>query len=128
MAPRSTAKSIKRLLTVGAFTVALGVAAPPAGAAISSASIDGSVATLNLDGADDVETVSVSGGLLAHTGVGGGLESTLDWDSGQKEQTMPADGTVHVVVNGGDGNDTLVVLSSRIGLADAPLHGDPGTD
>jgi hypothetical protein len=128
MTPRSPAKNIKRLLTVGAFIVAFAAAAPPAGAAISSASIDGSVATLNLDGANDVETVSVSGGLLAHTGVGGGLQSTLDWDSGEKEVTLPADGTVHVVVNGGGGNDTLVVLGGRIGVADATLNGDAGDD
>ena len=128
MTPRPTAKNIKRLLIVGAFTVAFAAAAPPAGAAVSSASIDGFVATLNLDGANDVETISVSGDVLVHTGVGGGLESTADWDSAPKEQIVPADGTAPVVVNGGDGNDTLVVLGSRIGLADATLNGDAGDD
>jgi hypothetical protein len=117
-------------LLAGLLTVlALAVTAPSAGAAVSSASFDGTTATLNLDGADDNVTISASAGLLVHSAVGGGLESTADWDSSQeKEQTVPADGTVHVVVNGGDGNDTLVVLGSSSALAQATLNGDAGDD
>jgi Ca2+-binding RTX toxin-like protein len=120
---------VKRLPTVAALLLALGVAAPPADAAISSASIDGTTATLNLDGADDNETVRVSGALLVHSGVGGGLESTSDWDSSTpEEQTMPADGTVDVVINGGDGNDTLMVFAGRSAVARATLNGQAGDD
>src|SRR5881398_763309 len=72
--------------------------AAPASAAVSSASIVGGVATLNLDGADDNVTVSVSGGLLVHGQTTGGLNSSSDWDTATAgDQTAPADGTFTVV-------------------------------
>ena len=112
-----------------AAALTLAAAAPPAGAAISSASIDGTTATLNLDGADDNVTVSVSAGLLVHSGTGAGLESTADWASEpSKVVTVPADGTFDVVVNGGDGNDTLTVLGNTNAIAGATLNGEGGDD
>ncbi len=84
--------------------------AGPAHAAVSSASFVGGTATLNLDGADDNVTVSVSGGLLIHRQTTGGLNSAKDWDSATPgDQTVPADGTFTVVVNGGAGNDVITV-------------------
>ena len=72
--------------------------AVPAQAAVSSASIDGGTATLNLDGADDNVTVSVSGGLLVHGQTTGGLNSGSDWDSATPgDQTVPGNGTFSVV-------------------------------
>ena len=50
-------------------------------AAVSSASIDGLTATLNLDGADDNVTVSVSGGLLVHGQDRRRTQRRADWDS-----------------------------------------------
>jgi Ca2+-binding RTX toxin-like protein len=98
-------------------------------AAAGSASISGTTATLNLDGADDNETVSVSGGLLVHTSAGGGLNSATDWDSGTPgDQTVPADGTFAVVVNGGDGNDALTVLANTSEITAATLDGGAGDD
>ena len=92
----------------------------PAEAAVSSASIDGLTATLNLDGADDNVTVSVSGGLLVHGQTTGGLASGSDWDSATAgDQTVPADGTFTVVVNGGDGNDSMTVLAKNTEIASA---------
>ena len=71
----------------------LGATAVPAQAAVSSASIDDLTATLNLDGADDNVTVSVSGGLLVHGQTTGGLNSGSDWDSATDgDQTVPATG------------------------------------
>src|SRR5262245_6372374 len=103
--------------------------AVPASAAASSASIDGTTATLNLDGADDTETVSVAGGLLVHTATGGGLASSADWDSATAgDQTVPADGTFTVVLNGGDGNDALTVLAKNTEIVDASLNGEGGDD
>jgi hypothetical protein len=100
----------------------------PAGAAVSSASINGTTATLHLDGADDTETVSVSGGLLVHTATGG-LNSTADWDSDTPgDQTVPANGTFNVVLNGGDGNDALSVLAKTTEIAFATLNGEGGDD
>jgi Ca2+-binding RTX toxin-like protein len=106
-----------------------GATAVPASAAVGSASINGTTATLNLDGADDNETVSVSGGLLVHTGTGGGLNSSSDWDSATPgDQTVPANGTFTVVVNGGAGNDSITVLAKNTEIAEAKLFGEGGDD
>src|SRR5206468_588978 len=102
--------------------VSFGPAVRSAEAAPVSAAIEGDVATLNLDGGDNTETVSVEGGLLVHSGVGGSLKSTADWDSAADgEQTVPADGSHIVVVNGGDGNDAISVLASTDDLVFAEL-------
>ena len=129
---RSGRFTMKRKTILAALTMALagfGATAVPAGAAVSSASINGTTATLNLDGADDNETVSVSGGLLVHTGTGGGLNSGSDWDSATPgDQTVPANGTFTVVVNGGAGNDSITVLAKNTEIAEAKLFGEGGDD
>jgi Ca2+-binding RTX toxin-like protein len=121
--------------TVAALTVALaaslGATAAPAQAAASSASIEGTTATLNLDAADDNVTVSVSNGLLVHGQATGGLNSGSDWDSATPgDQTVPANGTFRVVINGGGGNDSLTVLAKATDLDafGATLNGDAGDD
>ncbi|HEX8856167.1 MAG TPA: calcium-binding protein [Thermoleophilaceae bacterium] len=118
------------LATLGAALAAgLATNAAPADAAVSSASIDGQTATLNLDGADDNVTVSVSGGLLVHGQTGGGLNSGSDWDSATPgDQTVPANGTFGVDINGGDGNDSLTVLAKANEIAGAKLNGGAGDD
>jgi Ca2+-binding RTX toxin-like protein len=123
-------KPLKLMLALtAALAASLAIAASAAGAAASSASISGTIATLNLDGADDNETVSVSGGLLVHTSIGGGLNSSADWDSATPgDQTVPADGTFVVVVNGGDGNDALAVLAKNSEIVTAALNGGSGDD
>src|SRR5215208_803067 len=118
------------LATLAAVLAAsLASTAIPAQAAVSSASINDLTATLNLDGADDNVTVSVSGGLLVHGQTTGGLNSGLDWDSGTNgDQTVPADGSFGVVVNGGDGNDALTVLAKNTETSGAKLIGEGGDD
>jgi Ca2+-binding RTX toxin-like protein len=121
----------KMMLAVLGTALAAGSAvnAVPAGAAVSSASIDGTTATLNLDGADDNVTVSVSGGLVVHGQTTGGLASGSDWDSGTPgDQTVPADGTFTIVVDGGDGNDSLSVLAKSTEIAATTLDGGGGDD
>ena len=74
-------------------------------------------------------TVSVSGGLLVHGQTTGGLNSGSDWDSATAgDQTVPADGTFVVVVNGGDGNDSLAVLAKNSEIVTAALNGGSGDD
>ena len=124
---------MKRPTILAALATALAASfaatATPADAAVSSASIAGGVATLNLDGADDNVTVSVSGGLLVHGQTTGGLASGSDWDSATAgNQTVPADGTFAVVVNGGDGNDSLSVLAKSNEIVTAALNGGTGDD
>jgi Ca2+-binding RTX toxin-like protein len=124
---------VKRRTILPALLTALGASfaatAIPAHAAVSSASINGKTATLNLDGADDNVTVSVSGGLLVHGQTTGGLNSGSDWNSAMNgDQTVPADGTFTVVVNGGDGNDAVTVLAKTTEIAGTTLNGDGGDD
>jgi Ca2+-binding RTX toxin-like protein len=124
---------VKRPTALAALAVALaagiGASAVPAQAAVSSASINDLTATLNLDGADDNVTVSVSGGLLVHGQTTGGLNSGSDWDSATAgDQTVPADGTRTVIVNGGDGNDSITVVAKATELASSGLNGDGGDD
>ena len=115
------------LATVVAATFA--ATAVPAGAAVSSASFDGTTATLNLDGANDNVTVSVSGGLLVHGQTTGGLNSASDWDSATAgDQTVAADGTSTVIVNGGGGDDSITVLAKNTELASSGLNGEAGDD
>jgi Ca2+-binding RTX toxin-like protein len=119
--------------TLAALAVALagafGATAVPADAAVSSAMISGQTATLNLDGADDNVTVSVSAGLLVHGQTTGGLNSGSDWDSAKAgDQTVPADGTFAVEVDGGGGNDAITVLAKTTEIDAAKLLGDAGDD
>jgi Ca2+-binding RTX toxin-like protein len=117
------------LAALGATLAATFAATAPAHAAASSASIEDTVATLNLDGADDNETVSVAGDVLVHTSTGGDLASASDWDSGTDgNQTVPADGSITVVVNGAGGNDALSVLAKKTEVAGVTLNGDAGDD
>ena len=112
-----------------ALAASVAATAVPAQAAVSSASINDLTATLNLDGADDNVTVSVVGGLLVHGQTTGGLASGSDWDSGTpNNQTVPADGTRTVIVNGGDGNDSITVVAKNTELASSGLNGDGGDD
>src|SRR5829696_2379959 len=123
-------RRIKTLATLTAGLAAtVAATALPAHAAVSSASIDQLTATLNLDDANDNVTVSVSGGLLVHGQTTGGLNSGSDWDSATLgDQTVPADGTRTVIVNGGGGNDSITVLARNTELASSGLNGDAGDD
>jgi len=121
---------VKRMTTLAALIAALAAsfAAGPAHAAVSSASINDLTATMNLDGADDNVIVSVSDGLLVHNQSTGGISET-DWDSATDgAQTVPADGTFTVIVNGGEGNDSLTVLAHSNEVAAVGLDGGPGDD
>src|SRR3954451_21235482 len=107
----------------GALALALAANAAPANAAVVSATTDGVSAQLNLDGADDVVTVSVATGLLVHDPIGDGLKTSADLDSATPGgQTVPPDGNVVVVVNGGDGNYTLSVDAPVDALATVFLN------
>ena len=124
---------MKRPMILAALATALAASfaatALPAQAAVSSASINNLTATLNLDGAADNVTVSVAGGLLVHGQTTGGLASGSDWDSATAgNQTVPADGTFTVIVNGGDGNDAITALAKNTELASSGLNGDGGDD
>src|SRR5215217_8544010 len=124
---------MRRTRTVAAVVaaVAAGIAATavPAQAAVSSASINELTATLDLDGANDNVTVSVAGGVLVHGQTTGGLDSGTDWDSETDGvQTVPAIGVFTVIVNGGDGNDSLAVIAEDTEIASVGLSGGNDDD
>jgi Ca2+-binding RTX toxin-like protein len=124
---------VKRPITLAALATALaaglGATAVPADAAVSSASIGATTATLILDDTDNNVTVSVAGGLLVHGQAGGGLNSGSDWDSATPgDQTVPANGTFGVIVNGGDGNDAITVLAKTTEIRGVELTGGNGDD
>jgi Ca2+-binding RTX toxin-like protein len=128
---------VKRPAILAALGVALAagaaITAGPADAFVTSASVDRltATATLNLAGTFNSMTVSVSRGLLVHdqTTPTGGLESGADWDSTRDgDQTVPADGTFTVVVNGGAGPDALTVLAQSTEVATVALNGEGGDD
>ena len=110
------------------LTAAFAGPALPAQAAVTSGSIIGKTATLNLDGADDNLTVSAGPTGLEHDSVGG-LNSRADWDSATPgDQTVPADGTFTIVINAGDGNDAVTVLAKTTDIARTTLNGEGGDD
>jgi Ca2+-binding RTX toxin-like protein len=112
-----------------ALVAGFGATALPAQAAVTSASIVDTTATLNLDTADDNVTVSVDGGVFVHGLTGGGLNSTKDWDSTQAgDQTVPASTNWHIVINAGDGNDAITVLAKNTEIGDVTLNGEGGDD
>jgi Ca2+-binding RTX toxin-like protein len=112
-----------------ATAVAALATAAPAGAFATSASIEDTTATLNLDGGDNNVTVSVVDGVLVHGQTTGGLNSGSDWNS-EKDgvQTVPANGTFTVVINGGDGRDELAVHARNTEIASTILSGQGGDD
>ena len=113
-------KTILAVLSGAALAAALGATAGPADAAATSASFDGTTATLNLDDSDNNVTVSVSGGAARARQTTGGLSDGTDWDSATPgPQTVPANGTVAVAVNGGSGNDAITVLAKNTEVAGA---------
>jgi Ca2+-binding RTX toxin-like protein len=112
-----------------ALAAGFGANAIPANAAVSSSVIDGKTVVLKLDNADDNVTVSVAGGLLVHNQTTGGLASGSDWDSTKDgNQTVPADGSFTVEVDGGDGNDAISVAAKKTEIVGATLNGDGGDD
>jgi Ca2+-binding RTX toxin-like protein len=125
---------MKRPLKLAALAASLAASfaamAGPAQAGVTSASItDATTVTLDLNGANDIVTVSVAKGLLVHDQTTGGLNSATDWDSVKDgDQSVPADGTFTVVINGGDGNDALAVLAKNTEIAFAVLNGQAGDD
>ena len=112
-----------------AVALALAANAAPANAEVISATTDGVSAQLNLDGADDVVTVSVENGLYVHNPIGFGLKTNADWDSATPgEQTVTATSHSVITINGGDGNDTLTVNAPVDSIGVALLSGGGGDD
>ena len=87
--------------------------------------------TITGDAAGDQIVISDAGGLLKQTLNGGAATDLLD-DQGRP---LPADGTVNVVVNAGDGADTVTIATAQAqsvtvdgGAGEDTITGSPGND
>ncbi|HEY6891875.1 MAG TPA: calcium-binding protein, partial [Solirubrobacter sp.] len=117
---------------VAALALAAGVAAlalPGAASAAVTPQFSNGTLTLNGNEAADTITLTVSGGNIAHNfpTAPGALENSTDFDPGPGITTVPSNGTVNLVVNGGAGNDNINVAAPA--FAGTPvINGDDGDD
>jgi Ca2+-binding RTX toxin-like protein len=117
----------KRHGAVVAAAAAAALALPASASAAYDAGITGTTATFGGDAASDTLTIGEAGGLLTHNQVGNGFNSASDFDNGTAgDQTLPANDTIDLVVNAGDGDDAVTVTTA--GLASATLDGQGGND
>ncbi len=123
------------------------LAAPAAHAATTSITRDmATTGTITLDGANDTVTIVNVGGNLSHglktsgscpsPSPSPGCDSDIDWDTATPgEQALPANGTATIIVNGGDGADSITapvgVFAIPPGSPEvlkATLNGEDGND
>ena len=73
--------------------------------------------TVTLTGAADAETITIgeTGGNLTHDQTGGGFTDATDWDTTTAgAQTLPADGTIALVLNAAAGNDVVTITTTGL--------------
>jgi Ca2+-binding RTX toxin-like protein len=120
---------LRRRLTAGVFLTAFAMAAVPAtaGAEVTPA-VAGTHLTITSDGSADTITLADNGaGLLTHNFAGGGLADPTDFDPDpHATKTLPADGSIAVAVDAGDGNDSVNLSQPR--LASSTIDGGDGDD
>jgi uncharacterized repeat protein (TIGR01451 family) len=99
------------------------------------ATLSGDTVTFEGGYTDDVLVIDQSGGLLRHNrfGIDPGFNSAFDFNSTVAgDQTLSATSTTHIVVNGGDGNDTVTIGTASVPAeqlaVDLEFHGGNGTD
>jgi Ca2+-binding RTX toxin-like protein len=112
----------------GALVAAAAALALPASASAAYNSvIAGTTVTLSGDAAADTLTIGEAGGLLNHNQVGNGFNSASDFDNvAAGDQTLPADNTIDLVVNAGDGDDAVTIATAN--LLSATVDGQGGND
>ncbi len=116
---------------VAALAIAAGVAAfalPAAANAAVTPSVTGTTLTLTGDATPENITLGVdAAGLITHSfGTAGGLASATDFDPTAGVKTLPADGTITVVVNAGGGNDNINFSAPK--LAASTINAEDGDD
>lgn len=111
------------------LTVPLALAAvllvPSAANAAVTSSVAGTQLTLTGDAASDNITLNVNGaGLITHNLANADLEDSTDFDPAAGKQTLPSNGTVTLIVDGGAGNDNLNVSAPSFAGTPAIQGGD----
>jgi Ca2+-binding RTX toxin-like protein len=126
-----TTNRIRTITATVAILAAAALAGPSvAGAATTAAfTANNNTATITSDADSDTIVVGDAGGLLTHATNGGAASTDF---SGT---TVPADGTVNLVVNGGDGDDTITVATTKVnsvtvdgGNGNDVINGNAGDD
>src|SRR5689334_6089552 len=117
-----SAQRIRTLTALAAVAAAAALAGPSAANAATTPTFNpvNNTATVTSDAASDAIVVGDAGGLLT-VSTNGGPAST---DFGGV--TVPADGTVNLVVNGGDGDDTITIATPNV--SSVTVDGGNGND
>ena len=120
----STAHRLRTATAAVAIIAAAALAGPPAVSAATTTAFNPATRTITINGdaAGDEIVVSDAGGLLKQTLNGGAPANLLD----DQAQPLPADGTVNVVVNAGDGADTVSIATDK--AQSATVDGGAGED
>lgn len=112
---------------IAAAAAAAALALPASVSAAYNSAIAGTTLTLSGDAAADTLTVAETGGLLNHNQVGNGFNSPTDFDNAAAgDQTLPANNTIDLVVNAGDGDDAVTINTAN--LLSVTVDGQGGND
>lgn len=122
----------QRIRTSSVVAIAVGVAAfalPSAANAAVTVQADATNLTLTSDGGSDNLTLGVAGGSITHNlpTAAGALESNTDFDPGPGTLNLPANGTVNLTLNAGDGNDNVNVSAPTF-AGNPVINGGGGDD
>ncbi len=114
--------------TIGVFTVLLFLANPSAVYAAYTSTVVGSTATMTGDAANDLLSITESGGLFRHNRslLDTGFNSDADFDTTVLGDQTVASTTGIININAGDGHDTIA-LGNGINLRGA-IDGGVGVD
>src|SRR3954447_19013006 len=119
-----TAQRIRTATAAVAIVAAAALAGPPTVSAATTTAFNAKTRTITITGDASSEQIVVSdaGGLLKQAVDGGAASNLLD----DQAQPLPADGTVNVAVNAGDGADTVTIATDK--AQSATVDGGAGTD
>jgi Ca2+-binding RTX toxin-like protein len=132
MQPTRVTLRARRVAALAAVAAASALALPAASSAAVTPQIAGDQLTLNGDAKDDTIVISDNTGadpqLKHNLPIGeAGIDSAIDFNPAPGTiTTLPADGSITVIANGGDGNDTINL--SAASLKGATIDGGAGDD
>lgn len=117
----------RRAALFAAVAAAAALALPASASAAYDSAIAGTAVTLSGDEAADSLTIGEAGALLNHNQVGNGFNSPTDFDNvAAGDQTLPADNTIDLVVEAGEGDDAVTINTAN--LLSVTVDGQGGND